>query len=361
MSSSLASNVYAIVMAGGAGTRFWPLSRKQRPKQLLPLGGTDESLIAATVRRIAPLVPPERVLVVTSAQLASDVAEALPNVPRENILAEPSGRNTAPCVAWASAVVRRRDPNGVAIILAADHYIVDEPGYVEVLRTASSAASDGALVTIGIQPTRPETGYGYLELGEKQSDQVFAAKRFVEKPNAERAKEFLAAGNYLWNSGMFFFRVDAMLAAVEKHLPEIAAGVARFDEAAKLGNEQAVVDAEYSSLPSISIDHGVMERADRVLVVPGDFGWSDVGSWTTSWELAPKTNDGNAVPEETVAVDAQNNYVRAPKDKLVALVGVHDLVVVDTGDTLLIIPRERAQDVREVVEHLKKHGKTQYL
>ena len=355
-------HAYAVVMAGGAGTRFWPMSRSHRPKQLLALGGTDEPLIAATVRRIRPLVAPERVLVVTSKHLVEQIAESLPELPRENILAEPIGRNTAPCVAWATHVVRRRDPNAVLIVLAADHYIGDEAGYVETVKRATHVASEGEIVTVGIKPTRAETGYGYLELGEKIHDGVFKAARFVEKPNQERAKEFLSAGNYLWNSGMFFFRVDVMAREIEKQLPELDKGIAEYmhfvDEA---GHSETAAKKMFAALPSISIDHGVMEKAARVMVVPGDFGWSDVGSWTTAWELAQKSAEGNSLSDFAVNVDAHNNFVRAPAGKLIALVGVHDLVVVDTGDTLLVIPRERAQDVREVVERLKSGGHTHLL
>jgi mannose-1-phosphate guanylyltransferase len=351
-----APRVYAVVMAGGQGTRFWPLSRAARPKQLLPLGGGDESLLRATVRRIAELVPPERVLVVTGANLKDGVLAELPELPPENVLAEPLGRNTAPCVGWAAATVARRDPASILAVLAADHFIGDEPAYVEVLRRAVRTAATGELVTVGIQPTRPETGYGYLELGDALGDGVFRARRFVEKPDRARAEEFLRAGNFLWNSGMFFFRADVVLAAIERFLPQLARGLTAFDAAAAKGEEAEAVARGYAELPGVSIDTGVMERAERVAVVPGDFGWSDVGSWTTAWELAEKDGEGNALPADAVSVDGARNYVRAPHGKVVALVGVADLVVVDTEDALLVMPRERAQDVRAVVDALRARG-----
>jgi mannose-1-phosphate guanylyltransferase len=354
--SSADRHVWAVIMAGGSGTRFWPLSRRATPKQLLPLAGAG-SLLAETVRRIAPVVPPERVVVVTAERLADATRGALPGVPAENVLAEPEGRNTAPCVGWAAAHVMRRDRDAVLAILAADHHVADEVGLLAVVRRAIDAASGGALVTVGIRPTRPETGYGYLELGEAMAPGVFEARRFVEKPNRARAEQFLASDRYLWNSGMFFFRADAVRAAIAKYLPGLGAALDRFDAAAARGEEAALVRAEYATLPSVSIDHGVMEKADRVAVVPGDFGWSDVGSWTTAWELAAKDASGNAAPADAILISASGNYVRAPAGKTVALLGVTDLVVVDTPDALLVVPRERAQEVRAIVEALAERGR----
>ncbi|MCB9618373.1 MAG: NTP transferase domain-containing protein [Sandaracinus sp.] len=348
-------NAWAVIMAGGSGTRFWPASRRQRPKQLLPLApGDDRSLLRATLERIAPLVPPERVLVVTSAALADATAAELPELPRANVLAEPTGRNTAPCVGWAASHVRRRDPNGVLMVLPADHHIGEPDAYLAVLRRGLEAASRGALVTVGIEPTRPETGYGYLEVGEEVGDQVHRARRFVEKPNRQRAEQFLAAGNFLWNSGVFFFRASVILDAIATHLPGLGQQLQAYELAAANGGEHALVEKTYATLPSISIDHGVMEKADEVLVVPGSFGWSDLGSWTTSWELAEHDESGNALPADAVIVDAKGNFASVEKTgKVVALVGVSDLVVVDTEDALLILPRSRAQDVRAIVDALK--------
>ena len=351
------ANSYAVIMAGGSGTRFWPASRRARPKQLLPLApGDDRSLLRATVERIRPLVPVERIYVVPSAALAEATAAELSELPRENVLAEPVGRNTAPCVGWAAATVRRRDPEGVMMVLPADHHIGDPEGYRAVLEKGLEAAGEGALVTVGIEPTRPETGYGYLEVGEALESGVHRARRFVEKPNRQRAEQFLAAGDFLWNSGMFFFRADSILGAIDAHLPGLAAALGEFDEAAARGEEATLVASRYAELPAVSIDHGVMEKADEVLVVPGSFGWSDLGSWTTAWELADKDEDDNALLAEAVAVDASGCYVSAPEGKLVALVGVQDLVVVDTPDALLVVPRERAQEVRAVVARLKAEG-----
>lgn len=349
-------DTYAVIMAGGAGTRFWPMSRKRQPKQLLPLGPAGEPLLAGTVRRVSALVPPERVYVVTAAEIAEAVAAMLPDVPRENILAEPAARNTAPCVGWAAAHVRRRDPEGVIAVLPADHYITEEDEFLAAMRTGVAAAVQGDIVTVGIRPSRAETGYGYVEVGEPIGANVHRARRFVEKPNKRRAEQFLASGNYLWNAGVFFFRADVILDAIGKHLPGLGEALARFDRADSEGREREEVEASYASLPSVSIDHGVMEKSGRVAVVPCSCGWSDLGSWTTAWELAEKDANGNALPEGGVAVDASNCYATSIGGKIVALVGVRDLVVVDTEDAILVVPRSRAQQVKDVVAALKARG-----
>jgi mannose-1-phosphate guanylyltransferase len=354
------AGTYAVIMAGGSGTRFWPLSRAARPKQLLPLG-SDVSLLRATCDRIANLVPPAQTLVVTSQALAPAIRAELPDLPPENVLAEPVGRNTAPCVGWAASVVARRDPEAVLAVLPADHHIAEPAAYERVMARAIEAARSGDMVTVGIRPTRPETGYGYVELGEELAPGVQRARRFVEKPDELRARQFLASGRFLWNSGMFFFRADELLGMVRLHLPGLGDTLHQYDQAAQRGEELALVARTYAELPDISIDHGVMEKAARVAVVPGDFGWSDVGSWTSAWELAQRDEEDNALFGEVVAVETRGSYVRAPAGKTVAVVGLEDIVVVDTPDALLVMPRSRAQDVRAVVNTLKALKRTQYL
>jgi mannose-1-phosphate guanylyltransferase len=356
------AGTYGVIMAGGSGTRFWPLSRAIRPKQLLPLGGGDVSLLRATRDRIAELIAPEHTLVVTSEALAPAIREELSELPPENVLAEPVGRNTAPCVGWAASVVARRDPEAVLAILPADHHIADGAGFMRVLSRAIEAARAGDMVTVGVRPTRAETGYGYVELGDELAPGVHRARRFVEKPDELRAQQFLAAGRFLWNSGMFFFRADELLSMVRQHLPGLGDALQQYDAAALRGEELELVQQSYAGLPDISIDHGVMEKAARVVVVPGDFGWSDVGSWTSAWELATRDEQQNALFGETVAVDTRGCYVRTTSSgKLVALLGLEDVVVVDTEDALLVMPRSRAQDVRAVVNSLKSGKRTQYL
>lgn len=355
------SKVFAVIMAGGAGTRFWPASRNLRPKQLLPLAGSaNEPLLAATVRRLEPLVSPERIIVVTGEHLATGTAEALPQLAASQILREPSPRNTAPCIAWANATISRLDPDAVVIVLPSDHFIGNEAEFQKVLSAAIASAERGRVTTVGIVPTRPETGYGYIEVGPVLEGEARAVKRFVEKPERARAEGFVAEGpsRYLWNAGMFFFRARDMAALLEQHLPSVAAGAQRMVSAGATAD--AVVREVFPTLQSISIDHGVMEKAEGLAVVPGDFGWNDVGSWQSAWELAERDAKGNALGQGDIAIDASNNLTRslAKQKKMIALVGVQDLVVVETEDAILVIPRERAQDVRLVVDELKKQGKT---
>lgn len=354
-------HLYAIILAGGAGTRFWPASRKSNPKQLLALGADPaEPLLAATVRRITPLCPPERVLIATGAHLLDATREALPQVPHENILAEPAARNTAPCIAWAARHIAHLDPEAVVMVFPADHAVVDEVSFRETLQEAITLAKEGAIATIGLEPTRAETGYGYIEVGELLSGRSHRVARFVEKPDRARAETFLAGGKHLWNGGMFFFLAARLGAEVRTHLPKLAEGLDRIDQGSLAGDGAGALAREFPLLPSISIDHGIMERAHNLAVVRGSFGWSDVGSWQTAYELAGKDEQANAAPEEAVLIDANGNLVRDlrtdKKPRVLALVGVSDLVVIETDDALLVMPRERAQDAKLVVDELTRRG-----
>ena len=353
--------VHAVILAGGSGTRFWPASRRARPKQLLALTGRgDESLIAATVRRLHPLIEPADVWIATSTALLEATAQALPQVPRAHLLAEPVARNTAAPIGWAASVVARVDPNAIVVVLPADHFIADEIAFRAILERAIRTAEQGWLTTIGVTPTRAETGYGYIELGSVLHEGAHAVTHFVEKPDRARAEGFFTGGRHLWNAGLFVFRASVMLQSIGRHLPVLAEGLAALDAAAEKGDEARVLGEVFPSLPSISIDHGVMEKADRVAVIPGTFGWNDVGSWEVSWELARHDAEGNALPEGTVALDASNNLVKdmtTGKKRRFALLGVSDLVVVETDDAVLVMPRSRAQDVRAIVEELSRlHG-----
>ena len=350
------NKAYAVIMAGGSGTRFWPLSRRTRPKQLLSLGPDDRSLLRATAERVWHLLPPERTFIVTSELLRDQVAQALPELQPHQILAEPVGRNTAPCIGWAATHLKRLDEDAIMCVLPADHYIDEAQAYVDTLQRGLEAATHGDYVTIGIRPTRAETGYGYIEVGAELDPGVFRARRFVEKPNRQRAEQFVSNGNFLWNSGMFFFLASRILEAIDEHLPGLGAELQRYDQAARAGGEAELIKETYSQLPAVSIDHGIMEKVSAVSVVPGSFAWSDLGSWTSAWELAPQDEQKNVLPKDGLAVDASGNYVTAPDGKLVALVGVDDLVVVDSGDALLVIPKDRAQDVREIVAALRERN-----
>lgn len=365
-SQSPHTRIWALILAGGAGTRFWPASRVARPKQLLPLTGGDP-LIVETARRVLPICGGwEHILVASGAHLAAPTMAQLPELPLANLLVEPVPRNTAPCIAWAAATVARTDPDAVLVVLPSDHHIADPEGFRAALSRCIESAQSGVITTIGIRPTHAETGYGYIEIdGLPEGAGAVRAKRFVEKPDRARAEAFFTSGRFLWNAGMFIFRARDMLDAVRAHLPDLAEGLLAFDHAAAMGREKSEVDQRFGTLPAVSIDVGVMERLDRIAVVPGDFGWSDVGSWQSAWELASKDARGNSSPEGTVLVDASNNHVvdlrtpsaaATPSRKVIALVGVDDLVVVETDDALLVVPRARAQDVKEIVDQLKKRG-----
>jgi mannose-1-phosphate guanylyltransferase len=289
---------------------------------------------------------------------------ALPWLPDGSFLGEPAAKNTAPCIAWATAIARRRDPDALVMVLPSDHHIGDEPGFRQAVLRALEAARTGAIVTIGIAPTRPETGYGYVEAAEEVAAGVRRVARFVEKPSRERAEQYLAGGRHYWNAGMFFFQAGSMLQAFATHAPEIAEGVLRIEAAAARGTDQERAETArvFADVPSISIDYAVMEKAEPLWVVPASFGWNDLGSWESAWELGEKDPENNVAAGDCVLIDARGNLVRdlssSASKKLVALVGVNDLCVIETDDALLVIPRERSQDVRHVIEALKQRGRT---
>ncbi len=348
-------NLYAVIMAGGVGSRFWPRSRKASPKQFLRFSG-DRSLIQTTMDRLAPIVPPERVLVVTHARYAEQTQQQLPHVPPENILAEPIARNTAPCIAFAAAHLAARDPDATLLVLPADHVIRDQSMFEKVVSVAAhKAQTPGALVTIGIEPTHPETGYGYIQydMDEVGSGQVAAypVLTFAEKPDQATAERFVDSGDFVWNSGMFAWRVDSIQSALSEHLPDVAKTFAPI--AASVGasqNEEVVVRA-YADCPSISIDYGIMERAGDVWCVPASFGWNDVGDWRAFAELQDTDDKGNALQGD-VLIHASARCCVEAGDRTVALVGVNDLIVVDTPDALLVCHRDAAQGVKNIVNHL---------
>jgi mannose-1-phosphate guanylyltransferase len=357
--------MYAVVMAGGSGTRFWPLSRRARPKQFLAIG-TDKPLLVETVERLSPLIPTSRVYIVAGDLHASEVAGLFPTLPSEQLLIEPVARNTAPCVGLAAIHLRRRDPDAVMAVLPADHHIADRTGFQRLLRAAEERARAGEIVTIGIRPDRPETGYGYIHYDRREtvatSNHVDACRvlRFVEKPPRATAERYLAEGGYLWNSGMFFFTVSRILADIRRFLPNLAAALERIDGAIDTPRYEAVLADEFQHLEGISIDYGVMEHAENVRVLPAAIGWNDVGHWAALPDFAETDPHGNVSAGNTVLIDAHRNIVHA-EGRLVALVGVEDLVVVATPDAVLVCPRDRAQDVRKVVDRLKEQGEEDLL
>ncbi|MCX7634307.1 MAG: sugar phosphate nucleotidyltransferase [Syntrophales bacterium] len=358
--------MFAVIMAGGKGTRFWPRSRHRLPKHLLDITG-ERTIIQETVDRIAPLIPPERVLIVTGAAHAAELKRQLPEIPGRNILVEPTGRNTAPCIGLAAAFIRRFAGDEVMIVLPSDHLITDEVTFRRILATAAAAAQRGEfLVTIGIRPTGPETGYGYIEQGPVAAhihgEPVYRVTTIREKPSRSEAEELLRQGRFLWNSGMFVWRSTVILAAIRRFLPDIYAGITAIEEALGTPREGETTTEIYQGLRSISIDYGVMEKADNVLIVPGAFGWSDVGSWDALYEVSPRDEQGNATSQCRLftAVDARGNYVYSP-GKAVALVGVEDLIIVDTPDALLICRRGASQEVKRVVDGLEGEGRDELL
>lgn len=357
-------SLYAVIMAGGSGTRFWPASRQKRPKQLLTLFG-QSSLLQQTVARLEPLCRPEQVLVVTGRDHAAAVGQQLPRVPAAQILAEPLARNTAPAAGLAAAWVARRDPETVCLVLPADQLITQEDLYIETLRRAVELArSEEVLVTLGLTPRYPATGFGYIECGQvldSRGPQVCAVRAFHEKPDLPTAQAYLASGRHLWNSGMFIWRAGVLLAEMDRHLPELAAGLAELAPALDTAEQGQALEQVYSGLPAISVDHGIMEKSDRLRVVRADFGWSDVGSWEAMAELWPADQEGNASQDgRVVAVEAQGNLVSA-QGRLAALLGVKDLVAVVTDDVLLILPKQRSQEVRRLVERLKDSGQDEFF
>jgi len=355
------SNVYAVILAGGSGTRFWPASRRLRPKQLLPLApGDPRSLLEATVARLEGLIPEERVFIATGTHLAEATGRALPRLPSAQILAEPVARNTAPCIAWATEVVLARDPDGIVVVLPSDQHALDVAEFRRTLARAIAEAQSGRITVVGIVPTRPETGYGYVKAGAARGPGVLAVDAFVEKPNLEVATGYVQSGNYFWNAGMFIFRAGDMRAAIAAHLPELGTAAA---ELAQDGD----VPGFFARAPSISIDHGVMEKVRDISVVPGDFGWSDLGSWESVWELTAKDAHGNVAPESAIVVDGERNLVVDLRTRasgpppVIALVGTTDLCLVYTDDGVLVLPRARSQDVREVTALLAARGRSDLL
>jgi mannose-1-phosphate guanylyltransferase len=363
------SAAFAVILGGGAGTRLWPSSRRARPKQLLALGG-HESLLAAAVRRAQSFFGLERTLVVTAADQEAAVRAALPDLPAANVVAEPMPRNTAAAVGLGAVVAARKaGPEAVIAVFPADPFIGDERAFDRLVRLASEEARE-TIVTIGIRPTHAETGFGYLRLGPRLlragvTDPVHEVGAFVEKPDRPTAERYLASGEYLWNSGMFFLTAGRMFEETRRHLPALAALLDAAVAAPSDADMQRVIAEGYPTAPAISIDNGIMEKASGLRVVPGEFGWNDVGSWAALTAVRPPDARGNVVlgePHRVSVIDGDGNIVVADEGApFVGVVGVHDLVVVATRDAILVIPKDRAQDVRQIVEAAKQAGRHDLL
>ena len=362
------SDFYPVILAGGRGTRFWPLSRKRRAKQLLALGGT-RTMIQDTVRRLRPLAPPKRFWVITNEDLQREITRQLPGIDRRQVVAEPIGRNTAPAIGLAAFILLRRDPGAVIGMFPSDHVVGDEKRFRAVLERAIEIAAGGDnIVVMGIQPTRPETGYGYIETGAKSGPNEFRVRRFTEKPNLQKAEEFLSAGNYYWNSGMFLWRADTLVRALREHLSETAPFLEQIAATFRTQKFAAMFRRLYPKCENISVDYAVLEprsakgeHASNLFCIPADVGWNDLGSWTSLYDYQAGQDGANVVHGAGVfALNAQGNYVHAP-GKFVATVGVNNLVVVETDDAILVTTREQAQDVGKVVKHLDDKKLTRWV
>jgi len=355
--------LYAVVLAGGGGTRLWPVSRRRKPKQLLPLCG-DETMLARTCARVRPLIPADRQFVITVASHAPEARAQVCAIPEENVVVEPSGHGTAPCIGLMALIIHHRDPDGIMVSLHADHAIQDEEALLSVLQTAAHAAEDGRLVTLGIVPSCPETGYGYIQRGELVDrvlgHDVYRVERFTEKPDLETARTFVADGGYYWNSGMFVWTVAAILEETRNLLPDLYERLMEIRPALGSERQSEVIERVWGAVPNVSIDVGIMERADNVVMVPADIGWDDVGSWNSVADLLARDENGNVMEGEHVALDCQDTFIRS-SGRLVAGVGLRGMIVIDTGDAVLVCPKDRAQDVKRIVEQLEREGKKQYL
>jgi mannose-1-phosphate guanylyltransferase len=356
------SSFYPVILAGGRGTRFWPLSRKKRAKQLLALDG-KQTMIQQTVTRLLPLAPPSRFWIITNDDLRLAISKQLPALPRAQVLAEPAGRNTAPAIGLAAFLLLRENPDAVIGMFPSDHVIADEKRYRETLQRGIEIAAAGEdIVVLGIRPNRPETGYGYIEVGSTFEGEALRVRRFTEKPDAQKAAEFVQAGNYFWNSGMFLWSARTLTNALREHLPKTAVLLEEIATAFGTRKFAATFRRQYPKCENISVDYAVLEprsakgeREGNIFCLPADFGWNDLGSWTALHEhhtAKSSPPEGNIVTAAGVfCLNAHGNYVHAP-GKFVAVVGVGDLVVVETPDALLITTRQHAQDVGKVVKHL---------
>jgi mannose-1-phosphate guanylyltransferase len=350
--------IYAVIMAGGRGTRLWPQSRENIPKQLWEiLEGT--SMLQATVRRVESLVPPEQVCILTTESIAGQIAAQLPQLPEQNIILEPVGRSTAPCVGLAALYID--NPDACMAVLPSDHVIQDKEGFLRTLKLAIDMAQAGEnLVTFGIKPSGPETGFGYIQRAELVREHVYKVRQFTEKPDFETARHFVESGEYYWNSGMFVWKVSTLLTMIERYLPDLHQGLMKIKTALGSPEERQVIAEVFESLESVSIDYGIMEKAESTYVVPSDFGWNDVGSWAALPEVWDTDQDGNIVKGQSVALESSGNIVYSDNG-LTALIGVENLIVVKVGDTVLVCEKDRAQDVKTIVEKLEQQGRQEYL
>lgn len=352
----MSKNYYVAIMAGGIGSRFWPLSRTAYPKQFLDILNTGKTLIQNTYDRFAEFIPKENIYIITSEEYIDIVKTQLPDSVHENILGEPSRKNTAPCIAYISHKLNKINPDGCLICAPADHLILEPIAFKKVcIEALSFVRHNNALITLGVKPSYPNTGYGYIQVEQYEvADNVYKVKTFTEKPNLEIATTFLASGDFLWNAGIFVWKIKSIVQAFEKYLPEIHELFVAEDEAFNTSEEKKALERIYPFCTNISIDYGIMEKADNVYLIPSSFGWSDLGTWNSAYDNMEKDEGDNAVSaSHYLLIDSSRNIIQAPKDKLVVLQGVENHIVIDTGDVLLICERSKEQEIKEYVSQIK--------
>ncbi|MDE6775427.1 MAG: NTP transferase domain-containing protein [Ruminococcus sp.] len=352
--------VTAVIMAGGRGERFWPKSRTSRPKQFLSLTADGETMIQKTVKRLLPIVDADDIYIATNEMYRTLAKNQLPDIPPENILCEPAARNTAPCIALAAAVIGRKYDDAVMLVLPSDHLIGIESLYIDTLKKAVSTAEQGKnLVTIGITPTYPETGYGYINFGGEKNG-AYSVERFVEKPNLPIAEKYLESGKYLWNSGMFIWKISSIMENIRQFMPEVHSGAVKIGEA--FGNPEfpEVLEREFTAMPSESVDFGIMEKASDIYTIPGSFGWDDVGSWLAVERINDTDENNNYTEGNVLMTNTRNTTICAGK-RLVATVGAEDIIIVDTDDAVLVCAKNSTQDVKKIITQLKSQNRTELI
>lgn len=342
---------FCVIMGGGIGSRFWPVSRKTLPKQFLDFFGTGRSLLQQTYDRFRKIIPKENIFIVTNDIYADLVKEQIPEISSDQILLEPTRRNTAPCIAWASYHIRSKDENANIVVAPSDHLILKEQEFVEAIQKGLNlVANSNTLVTLGIKPNRPETGYGYIQIDEERQEDFFKVKTFTEKPEYELAKVFLESGEFYWNSGLFIWNVNTILKAFEELLPEIATKLAPGKDVYGTEKEKEFIDENFPACPNVSIDFGIMEKANNAFVLLGDFGWSDLGTWSSLYDMYPKDNERNAVLKgQSLLYDCNNNIIVLPKDKLAVVQGLDGYLIAESNNVLLICKKDEEQTIRKFV------------
>ena len=354
---------FCVIMGGGIGSRFWPFSRKTLPKQFLDFFGTGRSLLQQTFDRFKKIIPTENIIVVTNALYADLVRQQLPELKAEQILLEPARRNTAPCIAWASYHIRAINPNANIVVAPSDHLILKEEEFLTAIEKGLDfVAGDNKLLTLGIKPNRPETGYGYIQIAEPAGENFYKVKTFTEKPELELAKVFVESGEFYWNSGLFMWNVNSIIKAGEELLPELAAKLEPGKDIYGTPDEKRFIDENFPACPNVSIDFGIMEKADNVYVRCGEFGWSDVGTWGSLYQHARKDRYANAAPAEGCYLyDTRSSIISLPREKIAVISGLKEYIVVDTDDMLMICPRSEEQNIKKYIDEVKFHNGDKHI